>query len=338
VNGFSQGVNLRMGLTRREFLKAGLVGAGGACLSGALGRLLSAAPEAATPATSAAPQEAARVFQIDEPRLLDDFGNVRVLDYLPGVVRKLLRSMMGTNQARNAWRQLFSKQDVIGVKLDPLAADELRVAAPLARVLLEELRDAGFEADRIILIDSPIHIKESRTREPPFGYEERPIKVGTRQTHLARALSAVTALLNVPTLKDHRTLGLACGMSNLGLGLVSNPGKFLDSGGDPGLAELCAHEAFRSRHRLTLVNAIRGIYDGGPRTADKVWSQGTLVASTDLVAADRVALDILDAARISRGLRTLADDGRPAKYLQTAERLGLGQANLARIALRRVSI
>jgi hypothetical protein len=87
-----------------------------------------------------------------------------------------------------------------------------------------------------------------------------------------------------------------------------------------------------------LVNAIRCIYDGGPRPpADKVWNQCSILAGTDLVAVDRVALDLLDAARLSRGVGTLADVGRTPAYLAEAARRGLGVADLGRIARRHVS-
>ena len=331
-----------MNFTRREFLKAaGLAGMGSLALSAVWRRLL--------PAAEAAPANAGvkpltdqlarvKVFEIDEPRLLDEFGNVRD-DYLHGVLSRLLRVMTGTAQPEDAWHHFFAKSDVIGIKFDPIAALELRTSAPLARLLVESLLDADFEVERIMLIDGPIQPTEYSTRVPPFGYEEQPVKAGGRETHFLRALSQVTALLNVPFLKDHRALGLSCGMANMALGLVSNPGEFLQDGGDPGVAELCACDQIRKKHRLTLVNAIRGIYDGGPRLAEgKAWNQASIVAATDFVAADRVALNLLDNARFGRGLRSLADAGRPTKYLDRAARLGLGEADISRIELRQVSL
>jgi len=332
-------------LNRREFLKATMAGLGGLTLSALGGRLrateaLGAALAGGTPGTGETPSPGARVFEIHEPRLLDEFGNVRALDYLPGVVHRLLREMTGSRRTRDAWHKLFSDKDVIGIQFDPIAAKELRTSAPMARMLIESLLEAGFARQKIMLIHGPLYTAEFDTRPPPFGYEEQAVSVAKkRQTHFLRALAEVTAILNVPFIKDHRSLGLSCGTVNLALGLINNPGAFTDPGGDPGVVDLFAHQAIRSKHRLTLVNGIRGIYDRGPRAIEgRMWNQHAVLGSTDCIALDRVALDLVNAARFSRGLKGLAEVGRDPEYLAAAARRGLGVANLSKIQVRRVSI
>jgi len=331
-------------LNRREFLKAAMTGLGGLTLSAAAGRLRAAEALAAaladpTPGDSpAAPS--AKVYEIHEPRLLDEFGNVRDLDYLPGVVHRLLRETAGCRRTRDAWHAFFSDSDVIGIKFNPIAAEALRTSGPMARMLIQSLLDAGFVREKIMLINGPQYATGFDLQPPPFGYEEQAVPIGTdRRTHFLRALGRVTAILNVPFIKDHRQLGLSCATVNLALGLISNPGAFTDAGGDPGVVDLFAHEAIRGKHRLTLVNAIRGIYDGGPRAGQgKMWNQHAVVGGTDCVAVDRVALDMLDAARFSRGLEGLAEAGRDPEYLSAAARRGLGVADMPKIQVRRVSI
>jgi len=331
-------------VNRREFLQAAVAGLGGLALSAAAGRLRAAEAVAAAlnDAKPGDPKDAfaAQVFEIHEPRLLDQFGNIRDLDYLPGVVHRLLREMAGCRRTRDAWHAFFSDRDVIGIKFNPIAAEALRTSGPMARMLIRSLLDAGFIREKIMLIDGPQYTGGFKLRPPPFGYEEQAVAVGQdRRTHLVRALGQVTAILNVPFIKDHRQVGLSCATVNLALGLVNNPGAFTDHGGVPGVVDLFALEAIRSKHRLTLVNAIRGIYDGGPRAGQgKMWNQHAVVGGTDCIAVDRVALDLLDAARFSRGLKGLAEAGRDPKYLSAAAERGLGVADLPRIHVRRVSI
>ena len=49
-----------------------------------------------------------------------------------------------------------------------------------------------------------------------------------------------------------------------------------------------------------------------------------LIVSQDPVAADHIAWQIIDEQRVTRGLRTLAETGRPPNSLETAAKLGLG--------------
>lgn len=330
-------------VSRRDFLKLGLAGLGGLCAAGAVARL---AWGQQTPPRSQVEEmlqprpKKATVYQINEPKLLDDFEKVRVQDYLPEVVHHVLQKMTGTSRPAAAWRQFFSPQDIIGIKFDPVAADELRTTSAIAMMILFSLRDAGFKADKIMLLEGPNYTPGMETAAVPFGYQEQAVTVHKGlQTHFLRALGKVTAILNVPFIKDHRSLGLSCGTVNMTLGFVNNPGQFLEASGDPAVAELLARDEIRKKHRLTLVNGIRGIYDGGPRAEEgKIWNQCSILVGTDLLAVDRVAMDLIDAARSSRGLRGLAESGRSPKYLDAAARMGLGTRELSEIEVHRVGI
>lgn len=333
--------------SRRQFLRSTLAGLGGLAAASLLGRELLAEddvagePPAPSPAPAAATETAAEVFEIHEPRLLDGDGNVRERDYLPGVVHRLLRKATGQARTRNAWRALFKPDDVIGILFDPIGAEELRTAAPLTRMLVESLTvQGGIPAKQILLIHRPPLTDLYGTRPLPLGYQAKALAVtGKHTTHLMKALEPVTALLNVPFVKDHRVLGLSSAVVNLTLRQVSNPDLFVNGDGEPGPEDLLAVEAIRSRHRLTLTNAIRGIYDGGPRAHEgRMWTQASLMAATDPVAADRIALDMLDAARHSRGLKPVDEAGRPAGYLARCQAMGLGVADLSRIKRHPLSI
>jgi len=296
-------------------------------------------PPAATPpgadAVPAKPKKAS-VYQVDEPKLLD---KVQGQDWLPEAVNQALQRLTGTKNPKAAWQELFSPQDIIGIKFDPVAAEKLGTTTMLAAMILDGLRLAGFRRDRIMLIEGPAETR-FETMPQPFGYEERAVTVHPGlDTHFARSLGQVTAILNVPFLKDHRTLGLSCGTVNMTLGLVNNPGRFTDNGGDPAVAELLARDEIRKKHRLTLVNGIRGIYDGGPRDQEgKIWDQCSLLMGTDVVAVDRIAQDLIDAARFSRGLRGLDEVGRPPKYLDAAGRMGLGIKDLTEIDVFHINL
>jgi len=324
-----------MSLSRRDFLKGSLAGLGALCAARTL-RLTALAQEADDETQAAATP--GTVYEFNEPKLLDTFGNVQEDLILRGSVHRILTQMTGVKKGVYAWKELFSKEDVIGIKFQPVSADLLRTSPAMARMIVQSLLDGGFRAERIVLLCPPPYTAALATAPAARGYLKDKTPVGNRTTQFARSLDQVTAILNVPSLMDHRLFGLSCGLVNLTMDLISNPGEFFDPGGTPGLVDLAACDAFRKKHRLTIVNAIRCIYDGGPRApAEKVWNQCSILAGTDVVAVDRVALDLLDAARLSRGLGTLAEVGRAPTYLAEASRRGLGQADLGRIPRRHVS-
>ncbi len=334
-----------MDVSRRDFLKTGLAGLGGLCAAAWAAKIFAAETSAAAArsASAAAPALLApkpKVFVITEPKLLDRYGNFNQQSPYPGgVLKRLLQEMTGQREVKDAWRVFFKDTDVIGIKFDPQSAAELRTAAPLADLLASSLvEDADFDVKKIMLLDPPPFIATVNTRKPPRGYVETFVKIKDRQTQFLRAFDQCTAILNVPFIKDHRQFGLAAGMAGLALGVISNPGVFAANGGDPGVAELAACGEIRSRHRLTIVNAVRGIYDGGPRPEEaKMWNQTSLLAGTDPVAVDTVALDLLDAARYTHGLKSLKETGRTSAYLKTAAGMGLGQCEMNRIDLRRLN-
>ena len=53
--------------------------------------------------------------------------------------------------------------------------------------------------------------------------------------------------------------------------------------------------------------------------------------SPDFVAADAVAADLLEQHRKAKGVKSLAEDGRPPSHIATAAARGLGTADLSRI-------
>ena len=302
------------------------------------------------PAAGGKLPEQSQLCTITDARMLDSFGNLRA-DFLLDVLHRLLKELTGEALTRDTWKQFFRPDDIIGIKFDPLAADVFGTNAAFARAIVASLAENGFRAGRIMLIDPPAALGALRwSRSPlplqmhatPRGYLEEPLVVDSRRkTHLSRALSQVTALLNVPTIKDHRQLGMACGLANMALGMINNPGAFTADYGDPGLAALAAMKEIGGKHRLTIVNGIRGTYDRGPRAdADggNVWCQHSIIMSADVVAADAKALELLDTARQSHNLPSLDDAGRPARYLAAADRLGLGHARSTRIRTRHVSM
>ena len=138
-------------------------------------------------------------------------------------------------------------------------------------------------------------------------------------------------LISVPVLKDHNGAGVSLGMKNF-YGAIHNPNKYHEHNCDPYIVDVVAHRFIARKWRLTICDGLRAQYQGGP-TANPgfAWPFGGLIVSRDFVAADAVAADLLEARRREAGLKSLMEDGRPAKHIATAGARGLGVADLAKI-------
>ncbi len=159
-------------------------------------------------------------------------------------------------------------------------------------------------------------------------------------------------LINYSIAKDHRAAGITGAMKN-NYGCTDNPfgthGNEWDSDDTPYAGTRLCIPVFHknvdlhSPYILHMMDAITGIYDGGPLSG-KVFHANTLAVSKDPVAIDSYLLNILNQARKERNHSILdikdgkTSDGHPnASFLRiTAERHELGsmsQNNLSMIDL-----
>jgi uncharacterized protein (DUF362 family) len=167
------------------------------------------------------------------------------------------------------------------------------------------------------------------------GYNDDYDSSGKANSRVTRILTDLVGhSVNVPVLKDHSVAGLSAGMKNM-YGAVSNPNKYHGDNCNPYAADVNSLAPIRTKHRLTIIDAVRVQYDNGPGfDPARMHDYGGLIVSTDPVAADRIALEVLERCRAQNKCPSLAEAGRPVKYLQAAQAIGLGTADMADIDLQ----
>jgi uncharacterized protein (DUF362 family) len=275
----------------------------------------------------------------------------RPADLDPKVIDRMydlgMRLLTGQPAAAEAVRSVFSPSDRVGIKINAIAAPELAtgpaVSLPFARLLSSagipprnlivwdrtnrELTDAGYK-----LNIEPGAVQVYGTDTAGAGYAGEP----AQHRSIASLFSAVmtdrlTASVSLAILKDHGMAGVTAGMKNY-FGAIHNPNKYHDDHCDPYVAELSDAPPIKSRHRLTILDALLVQYHRGPSYNPR-WAEptGTLVFSLDPVAADAVGWRMIERLRAAKGLPSLEEDGRPPLYIATAEKLGLGRAREADI-------
>jgi uncharacterized protein (DUF362 family) len=257
--------------------------------------------------------------------------------------------LTGQSAPAEAVRAVFKPSDRVGIKINAIAAPELStgpaISLPFARLLTgvgiaprdiviwdrtnRELQDAGYKLN---LGSGAVQVYGTDTAGA--GYAGTPVQHRGIASLFSTVLTdRLTASVSLAVLKDHGMAGITAGMKNY-FGAIHNPNKYHDDRCDPFVADLSDSPPVRSRHRLTILDALLVQYHRGP-SYNARWAEpaGSLVFSLDPVAADSVGWRMIEKLRATKGLPSLAEDGRAPRYIQTAEKLGLGRAAEADIQL-----
>ncbi len=247
-----------------------------------------------------------------------------------------------------AWRRLFKPDDVVGIKVNCIAGPKLSSHPSVAAAIVTELKRIPIPEENIIIWDRKgrelkvagytINVNGPGVRcygTNSVGYEEKPSEKGSFRGRLSKILTRrITALINVPILKDHGGAGVTISMKNH-YGSFHNPRKHHGGNCDPYIADLNSLDEIRAKTRLIVCDATRALSNGGPGYHPAfTWRYSGMLVSTDPVALDSVGARIIGERRSEIGLPTLAEAGRPPRQLASAAERGLGNAKLSRIDLR----
>jgi uncharacterized protein (DUF362 family) len=143
----------------------------------------------------------------------------------------------------------------------------------------------------------------------------------------------VDKIINIPILKNAGG-SVTNAMKNLAFGSVSNTGRLHEKLWNDTCAEVCAFSPIRDKVVLNISDGLRGCFNGGPGANPQfICNYHTLLVSSDPVAMDRIAYDIIAEKRIAEGLQK-APSPESLTFLKMAAAIGLGVAEKERIDLR----
>ena len=306
--------------------------------------LASAAPAVHIRSSFGADSKRSRVAVVRDPLIFAEDGTISK-DVAKTLVSKSVCLVTGKKDPIAAWKSLFGKGDVVGIKVNCLAEGMLSTHPALCFAVVEGLESAGVRPGNIVIWDQ---ISEKLRRggyriatgrgsvrcygNDMAGYEPEPEIVRSIGSCFARILSRhCTAVVNMPVLKDHDLAGVTLSMKNF-FGAIHNPNKYHGDNCNPFIADLNTHPHIRKKQRLIIMDATTGLYHGGPSYKKKhAWRFSGLIAGIDPVAIDAFGAKIIENKRAENGLPSLAEAGRQPKYIETAAELGLGTADLSRI-------
>jgi len=259
-----------------------------------------------------------------------------------------LRSLLNTESEEKEIRTLFTGS-TLGLKVNCLAGKLNSTPLALVEALSDILTQAGFKDNDILVWERQSWELEKAgyklnassfgrrcfgTDSNSAGYSSDFYSFGKANSLVSRILTdLVDSNINLPVLKDHSIAGLSGGLKNM-FGAINNPNKYHGDNCSPYAAHVSNLEPIKQKNRLTIVDAARVQYNMGPGFDSRYLDNfGGIILSADPVAADTIALEILEKIRQKHNQPSLKDAGRPVKYLLEAEQIGLGTADIDRVAV-----
>ena len=338
-------------LDRREFLTdsagAGLglaaLAAGGASLSQFL------AGDRAEAAV--APSDRSRVALVRNEKVFQPGDGEPDAEQVAWMLAAGMGSLFDTENPSAIWRTLFKPDDVVGIKVNCIAGPQLSTHPRVVAAIVSELKRASVPEENIIIWDRKdnelehagytLNVDGPGVRcygtKKKVGYEEKTTTQGSFEGRLSKILTQrITALINVPILKNHGMAGVTISMKNH-YGSFHNPRQHHGNHGDPYIADLNSIDVIKNKTRLIVCDATRALCNGGPGYKPAfTWRYSGMLVATDPVALDTVGAGIIDERREEIGLPTLAESGRPPLQLASAAERGLGNTEMRKIDLRRL--
>lgn len=333
-------------INRRDVLKLGVA----ATAMGLLTPIARNASATLASSGSSSPVEAGRVVKVHMPNMrAKSFPHAAAAKEM---VEKSVLALTGETELRKAWAHFIGKDDRVGIKINALGGRLAGTMKEVVEPIIEGVRSVGVPDENIMIYDQYAGFMRSARFEwqarpgklrvihhETLGYEKKLTESpGGGKGKLAKTLTWATAIINVPVIKDHDLAGITCAIKNMVCGNVERP-PLMHQRIHTALPNFYALDVIRSRARLIICDGSFCLYEGGPQAnPSAIVAHECVYATTDPVAMDAIALEVVDEYRAKNKLKTLEKSGRPAKFLKVAEELGLGIADRSRIRLQTIEL
>jgi uncharacterized protein (DUF362 family) len=157
-------------------------------------------------------------------------------------------------------------------------------------------------------------------------------------SHFSRIVSSeVTKIINVPVMSNSTTNGIAGCLYNVTIPNLDNWRRFAQGMGfgTGSVADIYSDPMIAKKVVFNLMDGLVAQYAGGPESQPNfAVHYATLYASKDPVALDSVAIKQLDQWRKNAKFSPIGELG---SYVQYAQQLGLGNAEMKHIEIRNIS-
>lgn len=262
------------------------------------------------------------------------------------MVERGMTTLTGAPTAQDAWRSLFSKGDVVGLKVCPVGGRSLCSDPSVLHAVMDGLNQAGVSDSSIVVfnryreeavecgIDKWLRPGNRFAAASP-RYDDRQLDMGgydenhfmelaivkpgddpnnprSRRSYVAKIVTTqVNKVINLPVLKHHQSAGVTITLKNMSHGFVNNVNRshITPTANACGIfiPSVVSLPIIRQRVVLHIVDAVRASYHGGPPGKRQfMWEPKTMYFGTDPVALDKTGLKVIDAKRQQVGMAPIA--------------------------------
>jgi uncharacterized protein (DUF362 family) len=312
---------------------------------------------AATPPAGFSPFSApGKVVRVTKKDCLQANQLYPKVDDAKEMLTRALTELTGKPDLVTAIQQFVHKDDIVCVKVNGIAKQNMGTNKELVIPFLEGLIAAGVPAGNITVLEQygdflagtrinasnvPAGVKVSlhNNGNATMDFRQIPGTNGT-STKFTKFLTEATCAINFALIKDHSICGYTGQLKNMTHGCSINPHDFHVHHASPQIANMYAQDVIKSRVRLNIADGFKVMADGGPlwKRPEMVKPHESVYASTDPVAMDTIGWEVVEKLRAELKLKTLTEAGREPAYIKAAADLGLGIADRSKISLKEVTI
>lgn len=285
-----------------------------------------------------------RVIAVEHPGCL--VNNSYQAEPIRLMMQKGMMELTKAPSWNDAWKMMFQKGDVVGIKVSPVGGVNLCSDQLVLREILNGLQEAGVTSRDVIVYsryrqeiletgidkwlppgvrwDAPTEAY-SESQHDMAGYDEDHfmemalVKPGEdlndphmRRSYVSRIVTRqVNKIINLPVLKHHQSAGVTICLKNLSHGNVNNVNRShvtasLNACG-VFIPSVVSLPVIREKAVLHICDAVKAAYHGGPGNVRQyTWQHNTMFFSTDPVALDKIGLKVIDAKRQQVGMLPIA--------------------------------
>jgi uncharacterized protein (DUF362 family) len=326
-----------------------------------------------------------QVVDIRSDKCIDESNEKVDPKVVADMIARGMCALTGEKKAADAWRRFFVPSDVVGIKVNcsgaPKVCSNPYVVAEIARNLTaigipakniwvyERFDDQLESVNYNKYMDQPVNLHavevprgSIRNYDPKvyaevnfFGEED------TRSFLIRHVSETFTKIINVPNMKDHGASGVTGCLKNIAYGNFSNVARshrYEKTNTKTFIGVLAQIEPLRSKTVLNIMDGLKGVWHGGPfaQRQDWVFYPKRMMFGTDMVAMDRLLIDIIEDKRKEKGAVSVWDRSRehlmkgrndnPLKnrfirepgHIEYASTLGLGLYDKSKIKLEEIAL
>jgi uncharacterized protein (DUF362 family) len=231
-------------------------------------------------------------------------GGVPDAEIVRMMVARGMTELTGIAEPVEAWRSMFEKGDVVGIKVNPVGNPHAISNHATVHAIVEGLKSAGVPAKDVIVYDryKDQFIESGYEENLPSGcrwdwasptFEQTQLDIyeydpdvfatldivdpvrhdpkdpRTRRSHVAKFLTQkVNKLISIPVLKDHGSGGVTLALKNMSHGLVNNVcrshGSHDTNTCNLFIPAICALPVIRQKAVLQILDGLNAVYHRGP--------------------------------------------------------------------------